>query len=42
MTLELGVYSFGNTPPGGSTAQAIRDVLEAVHVATAGAVVVLF
>jgi alkanesulfonate monooxygenase SsuD/methylene tetrahydromethanopterin reductase-like flavin-dependent oxidoreductase (luciferase family) len=38
MTFELGVYSFGNTPPapvGGtpSTAQAIRDVLEAVRVA---------
>jgi alkanesulfonate monooxygenase SsuD/methylene tetrahydromethanopterin reductase-like flavin-dependent oxidoreductase (luciferase family) len=35
MTLELGVYSFGNTPPtgGGNTAQAIRNVLEAVHVA---------
>ena len=38
MTFELGVYSFGNTPatdggsPGG-TAQAIRNVLEAVHVA---------
>jgi alkanesulfonate monooxygenase SsuD/methylene tetrahydromethanopterin reductase-like flavin-dependent oxidoreductase (luciferase family) len=36
--LELGVYTFGNTPrtPAGgfgSTAQAIRDVLEAVHVA---------
>lgn len=35
---ELGVYSFGNTPrtaDGGyaPTAQAIRDVLEAVHVA---------
>jgi hypothetical protein len=44
MALELGVYSFGNTPAGGSTAQAIRDVVEAVHVATpgAGAVVVLF
>ncbi|MDQ4096452.1 MAG: LLM class flavin-dependent oxidoreductase [Actinomycetota bacterium] len=38
MTFELGVYSFGNTPrtAGGGyglTAQAIRDVLEAVHVA---------
>jgi alkanesulfonate monooxygenase SsuD/methylene tetrahydromethanopterin reductase-like flavin-dependent oxidoreductase (luciferase family) len=38
MTFELGVYSFGNTPPTadgdhGPTAQAIRDVLEAVHVA---------
>jgi len=37
MTFELGVYSFGNTPrtDGGAspTAQAIRDVLEAVHVA---------
>jgi alkanesulfonate monooxygenase SsuD/methylene tetrahydromethanopterin reductase-like flavin-dependent oxidoreductase (luciferase family) len=38
MTLELGVYSFGNTPPTadsgpGNTAQAIRNVLEAVHVA---------
>src|SRR3954470_10407567 len=37
-TLELGVYSFGNTPrstDGGrsATAQAIRDALEAVHVA---------
>jgi alkanesulfonate monooxygenase SsuD/methylene tetrahydromethanopterin reductase-like flavin-dependent oxidoreductase (luciferase family) len=33
MTLELGVYSFGNTPTGGgNTAQAIRNVLEAVHV----------
>lgn len=37
-TFELGVYSFGNTPHSadggyGSTAQAIRDVLEAVHVA---------
>jgi alkanesulfonate monooxygenase SsuD/methylene tetrahydromethanopterin reductase-like flavin-dependent oxidoreductase (luciferase family) len=36
MTLELGVYSFGNTPRTadgafGPTAQAIRDVLEAVH-----------
>lgn len=35
---ELGVYSFGNTPRTaeggyGATAQAIRDVLEAVHVA---------
>src|SRR3954454_3402310 len=38
MRLELGVCSFGNTPRTadggpGSTAQAIRDVLEAVHVA---------
>jgi alkanesulfonate monooxygenase SsuD/methylene tetrahydromethanopterin reductase-like flavin-dependent oxidoreductase (luciferase family) len=38
MTFELGVYSFGNTPRAvgggyGSTAQAIRDVIEAVHVA---------
>lgn len=38
MTFELGVYSFGNTPRSagggyGATAQAIRDVLEAVHVA---------
>jgi hypothetical protein len=38
MTLELGVYSFGNTPPAagggpGTTAQAIRNVLEAVRVA---------
>src|SRR4051795_413328 len=38
MTFELGVYSFGNTPPAadggpGNTAQAIRDVLEAVQVA---------
>ena len=38
MTFQLGVYSFGNTPPAadggpGNTAQAIRDVLEAVHVA---------
>lgn len=38
MAFELGVYSFGNTPPGtdgraGSTAQAIRHVLEVVHVA---------
>jgi len=37
-TLELGVYSFGNTPRGsdggyGPTAQAIRDVLEAVRLA---------
>src|SRR3954469_20296869 len=36
MTFELGVYSFGNTPQTagggyGPTAQAIRDVLEAVH-----------
>jgi alkanesulfonate monooxygenase SsuD/methylene tetrahydromethanopterin reductase-like flavin-dependent oxidoreductase (luciferase family) len=38
MTLELGVYSFGNTPrttdgAPGNTAQALRNVLEAVHVA---------
>jgi len=38
MSLELGVYSFGNTPRVagggcGTTAQAIRDVLQAVHVA---------
>jgi alkanesulfonate monooxygenase SsuD/methylene tetrahydromethanopterin reductase-like flavin-dependent oxidoreductase (luciferase family) len=38
VTFELGVYSFGNTPrnPDGShgpTAQAIRNVLEAVHLA---------
>jgi alkanesulfonate monooxygenase SsuD/methylene tetrahydromethanopterin reductase-like flavin-dependent oxidoreductase (luciferase family) len=37
MTLDLGVYSFGNTPRttdgGYSTAEAIRNVLEAVHVA---------
>ncbi|MFI8170835.1 LLM class flavin-dependent oxidoreductase [Streptomyces sp. NPDC085931] len=38
MTFELGVYSFGNTPriPGGRrgpTAQAIRDVLEAIKLA---------
>jgi alkanesulfonate monooxygenase SsuD/methylene tetrahydromethanopterin reductase-like flavin-dependent oxidoreductase (luciferase family) len=38
MTFELGVYSFGNTPrdPDGShgaTAQAIRNVLEAVQLA---------
>jgi hypothetical protein len=33
MNFELGVYSFANTPAGGTTAQAIRDVLEAVHVA---------
>jgi alkanesulfonate monooxygenase SsuD/methylene tetrahydromethanopterin reductase-like flavin-dependent oxidoreductase (luciferase family) len=38
MTLQLGVYSFGNTPRTadghyGTTAQAIRDVLQAVHVA---------
>jgi alkanesulfonate monooxygenase SsuD/methylene tetrahydromethanopterin reductase-like flavin-dependent oxidoreductase (luciferase family) len=38
MTFELGVYSFGNTPRTADgryapTAQAIRDVLEAVHVA---------
>ncbi|MDO8106393.1 LLM class flavin-dependent oxidoreductase [Isoptericola sp. b441] len=38
MTLELGVYSFGNTPRTldggyGPTAQAVRDVLEAVKLA---------
>ena len=38
MTFELGVYSFGNTPRSedgshGPTAQAIRDVLEAVKLA---------
>jgi hypothetical protein len=38
MTFELGVHSFGNTPRTadgdyGATAQAIRHVLEAVHVA---------
>ena len=38
MTFELGVYSFGNTPRTagggyGPTAQAVRNVLEAVHVA---------
>src|SRR3954453_22954807 len=38
MSLELGVYSFGNTPRTpqggyGPTAQAIREVLEAVHLA---------
>jgi hypothetical protein len=38
MALELGVYTFGNTPRTanggyGTTAQAIRDLLEAVHVA---------
>lgn len=38
MTLELGIYSFGNTPRTadggyGTTAQAIRNVLEAVHLA---------
>jgi alkanesulfonate monooxygenase SsuD/methylene tetrahydromethanopterin reductase-like flavin-dependent oxidoreductase (luciferase family) len=32
-TFELGVYTFGNTPTDSSTAQAIRNVLEAVHVA---------
>ena len=37
-TFELGVYTFGNTPRTadggyGATAQAIRDALEAVHVA---------
>lgn len=30
---ELGVYTFGNTPPSGPTAQAIRDAFEAVHLA---------
>jgi alkanesulfonate monooxygenase SsuD/methylene tetrahydromethanopterin reductase-like flavin-dependent oxidoreductase (luciferase family) len=30
---ELGIYSFGNTPGGGTTAQAIRNTLEAVRVA---------
>src|SRR3954447_22223347 len=38
MTFELGVYSFGNTPRTadggyGPTAQAVRDVLEAVRLA---------
>ncbi|ABL81693.1 MULTISPECIES: LLM class flavin-dependent oxidoreductase [unclassified Nocardioides] len=38
MTFELGVYTFGNTPRTadggyGTTARAIRDVLEAVHLA---------
>ena len=37
MNLQLGVYSFGDTPPDdggyGATAQAIRNVLEAVHLA---------
>ena len=38
MTFELGVYSFGNTPRNaegsrGSTAQAIRNTLEAISVA---------
>ena len=38
MTFELGLYSFGNTPRTagggyGPTAQAIRDVLEAVRIA---------
>lgn len=38
MTFELGVYSFGNTPRTsdgrpGPTAQAIRDVLEAIQLA---------
>lgn len=37
MTLELGVYSFGNTPRSaesghGPTARASREVLEAVRV----------
>jgi alkanesulfonate monooxygenase SsuD/methylene tetrahydromethanopterin reductase-like flavin-dependent oxidoreductase (luciferase family) len=30
---ELGIYSFGNTPSDGTTAQAIRNTLEAVRVA---------
>jgi probable LLM family oxidoreductase len=38
MTFELGVYSFGNTPRNadgtlGSTAQAVRDLMEAIHLA---------
>jgi alkanesulfonate monooxygenase SsuD/methylene tetrahydromethanopterin reductase-like flavin-dependent oxidoreductase (luciferase family) len=38
MTFEVGVYSFGNTPRTadggyGATAQAIRDVLDVVHMA---------
>ena len=38
MAFELGVYSFGNTPRlpdgrRGPTAQAIRDVLEAIRLA---------
>jgi alkanesulfonate monooxygenase SsuD/methylene tetrahydromethanopterin reductase-like flavin-dependent oxidoreductase (luciferase family) len=38
MTFELGVYTFGNIPRladgrHGATAQAIRDVLEAVKLA---------
>lgn len=33
MTLELGVYSFGNTPRDGSTADAIRNTLEAARLA---------
>src|SRR5690606_21187052 len=38
MSLELGVYSFGNTPRSpdggyGSTAQAVRDALEAARLA---------
>ena len=38
MNLQLGVYSFGNTPrtddgSHGPTAHAIRNVLEAVHLA---------
>jgi hypothetical protein len=37
MTLELGVYTFGDTPRKGDgygpTAQAIRDALEAVKLA---------
>jgi hypothetical protein len=38
MSFQLGIYSFGNTPRTasggyGATAQAIRDVLEAVRVA---------
>ena len=41
MRFEPGIYSFGNTPRtagggNGPTAQAIRDVLEAVHVAEEG------
>jgi hypothetical protein len=41
MTLQLGVYSFGNTPRTadggyGTTAQAIRDLLEAVHLRRGG------
>jgi alkanesulfonate monooxygenase SsuD/methylene tetrahydromethanopterin reductase-like flavin-dependent oxidoreductase (luciferase family) len=33
MTFELGVYTFGNTPRDGSTADAIRNTLEAVKLA---------